>query len=266
MSGRETIPRVIVSLTSFPKALPFAAKSVNSILRGEVLPDKVILYLCRREMEGCDLPTELKQLVEENEKFEIHYIDSVIRSYGKLVPALREYPDDLIITIDDDVDYDPRLLGKLLETHRRYPDCIIAHRTKRIKKADPYKKWHKYHWYHFLLRRHHARYSNLLTGVGGVLYPPHSLKEEMMHEDLFEALAPSADDFWFWAAAVSNGRKILQVPFGCIHTKDFEKPREVALKWRNFKGGTDVNRKVFDDILLKYPEIKAQLDNEGYWN
>ena len=37
--------QVIVSLTSFPAAIPYAAQAVQSILNGSVLPDKVVLYL-----------------------------------------------------------------------------------------------------------------------------------------------------------------------------------------------------------------------------
>ena len=37
--------QVIVSMTSFPAAIPYAQKAVESILNGSVLPDKIILYL-----------------------------------------------------------------------------------------------------------------------------------------------------------------------------------------------------------------------------
>ena len=41
--------QIIVSLTSFPVALPFAAKAIQSILDGSVLPDKIVLYLTTKQ-------------------------------------------------------------------------------------------------------------------------------------------------------------------------------------------------------------------------
>ena len=37
--------QIIVSLTSFPEAIPYAIQSIKSVLNGVVLPDKIMLYL-----------------------------------------------------------------------------------------------------------------------------------------------------------------------------------------------------------------------------
>ena len=37
--------QIIVSLTSFPAAIPYAVQAIRSILNGSLLPDKVVLYL-----------------------------------------------------------------------------------------------------------------------------------------------------------------------------------------------------------------------------
>lgn len=37
--------RIIVSLTSFPEAIPYAVEAIRSILRGSLQPDKIVLYL-----------------------------------------------------------------------------------------------------------------------------------------------------------------------------------------------------------------------------
>ena len=102
--------------------------------------------------------------------------------------------------MDDDVYYHKHMLKDLLELHARIPDAILAHRAKRIKYGRPYKEWSKYRWYHFLFKRIHRSFLNIQTGVGGVLYPPHSLKPDMMDVNLFTEIAPTTDDIWFWAA------------------------------------------------------------------
>ena len=79
------------------------------------------------------------------------------------------------------------------------------------------------------------------TGVGGVLYPPHSLKADMMDVELFTKLAPSTDDIWFWAAGAANGFPVVPVPFGRNKPRGLHKPKELSLKTNNFKAGVDRN-------------------------
>ena len=249
-------------MTSYPPAISFVAAAVKSLLAGSVLPDKLVLYVTLEEFKDRKLPDELLELEKSSDIFEIRDYGRNIRSYRKLVPALDDFPESIIVTVDDDVVYHKNMLRDLITLHEKYPKDIIAHRAKRISPDKPYKKWKKYRWYHFLSRKIHNDFSNLQTGVAGVLYPPHALKKEMIDPALFMEIAPTADDIWFWAAAVANGRKIIPVPFGKNKPKSLGKPRELSLKAVNFKGGTDRNKIYFDDILNKYPDIKKRIDDE----
>ena len=96
--------QVIVSLTSFPAAIPYAAEAIKSILAGSVLPDKVVLYLTFAQFENNSIPQNLITLAKENPLFEIRDYPREIRSYRKLIPALKDFPDAIIVTVDDDVD------------------------------------------------------------------------------------------------------------------------------------------------------------------
>ena len=266
MNARQDKPKqeVIVSLTSFPAAISYAVGAVRSILAGSVLPDKVVLYLtlAQFDSEGIPIPEKLTALAESNPIFEIRNYDPDIRSYRKLVPALQDFPDALVVTIDDDIAYHRHMLRDLLRLHTRFPNVIIAHRAKRVLVGKPYRAWPKLRWYHFLLKKIHLGFGYIQTGCGGVLYPPHSLKQEMMAMELFTQLAPTADDFWFWAAAVVNGTPILPVPFG-PHNKPhgLGKPRELSLKTVNFKAGKDRNDAAFHALLEKYPIISQRLED-----
>jgi len=176
---------------------------------------------------------------------------------------LNDFPDAVIVTIDDDVRYDKNMLRVLLRLHDKFPDAILAHRAKRIKLNAPYRKWKKYRWYHFVFKRIHSSYKNLQTGVGGVLYPPHSLKKEMINPELFKAIAPTTDDIWFWAAAVANGTKIIPVPFGYNKPRGLKKPKVLSLKTTNFKSGIDLNSVSLKKIIEKYPEILQKIESEN---
>lgn len=251
---------VIVSLTSFPAAIPFAEGAVRSILDGSVLPDKVVLYLTFSQFESTGIPETLLKLAEDSPVFEIRDYGNDIRSYRKLIPALKDFPDAVVVTIDDDVAYHRNMLRDLLRLHEEIPDAILAHRAKRIRPGMPYRKWKKYRWYDFVFKRIRSGFRNIQTGVGGVLYPPHALNTDMLDESVFTRIAPTTDDIWFWAAAVANGTPIVPVPFGHNKPKGLGKPRELSLKTTNFKSGTDRNATAFEAIMENYPAIREAID------
>lgn len=257
--NNKTETQVIVSLTSFPEAIQYAIKAVQSILQGTVLPDKVIMYLTYSQFGENGLPQELISLENKNPIFEVRDYPYDIRSYRKFIPAQQDFPDAIIVTVDDDVWYHKNMLRDLLCLHKQYPKAVLAHRAKLMKPELPYHKWKKYRWYNFLFNKIHSGFKNIQTGVGGVLYPPHSLKAEMMDVKLFTEIAPTTDDIWFWAAAVANNVPIIPVPFGYNKPKGLGKPRELSLKTTNFKTGTDKNAATLKAIICRYPEIGRKI-------
>ncbi|MCD8288557.1 MAG: glycosyltransferase [Prevotella sp.] len=263
MMTSETQKRqVVVSMTTFPAAVPYAQQAILSILKGSVLPDKLVLYLFFRQFpDGCP-PEDLTALSRKNPIFEIRDYPRDIRSYLKLIPALRDFPEAVIVTVDDDIVYHKHLLRDLLTLHAQVPDAVLAHRARRIQPDKPYRKWRKYHWYNFFLHRIYRRYDTLPTGVGGVLYPPHCLKKEMLDEDLFTAIAPTTDDIWFWAAATANNVPVVPVPFGQNKPHELDKPKELSLQTVNYKGATDKNIAALRAILEHFPDVKERMKNQ----
>jgi hypothetical protein len=254
--------QVVVSMTSFPEAIPYAVQAIRSILKGAVLPDKLILYLTFSQFADNSVPESLRTLSAENPVFEVRNYDRDIRSYRKLIPALMDFPEAVIVTVDDDVAYHRNMLRDLLNLHAQLPHAVLAHRAKRIRPGKPYRGWKKYRWYNFLFKRIHQSFLNLQTGVGGVLYPPHSLRTDMLDVELFSQIAPSTDDIWFWGAAVANGFSVVPVPFGHNKPRGLHKPKELSLKTINFKGKTDRNLSALNAIMEHYPEIKERINNK----
>lgn len=269
-STEKTIPmdttiqkqQVVVSMTSFPAAISYAEQTLRYLLKGSVLPDKLVLYLTFSQFGEAGIPASLKALAEENAVLEIRNYDRDIRSYRKLIPALADFPEAIIVTVDDDVAYHRHMLRDLLRLHAEVPHAILAHRAKQIRPGLPYRRWKKYRWYHFLRHRIHTGFSNLQTGVGGVLYPPHSLEESMMDVAVFTELAPSTDDIWFWAAGVAKGYPVVPVPFGRNKPRGLGKPKALSLKTTNFKGTTDRNAAALSVILERFPDINKRLISE----
>lgn len=251
--------QIIVSLTSFPQAIPYAVQAIRSILTGSLLPDKIVLYLDTQKFPEGILPQELEVLKAECPIFEVRFDEAEIRSYKKLIPALKDFPNDIIVTIDDDIQYHPDMLSRLIQLHKQVPKAIIAHRVRKVQLNSPYRTWRKYKWYDFIFRRLHFDRHAMQTGVGGVLYPPHSLDEKMLDSTLFMTMAPTNDDIWFWAAAVSHGTFVVPVPGWHRKTIEIGKPKEFALKTVNLKPGDDRNREALDKILKHYPSIKERI-------
>ena len=262
METDKLAEKTVVSMTSFPGAIHYASTALRSLLEGNVKPCRVVLYVTMSQFGTQGLPDEITNLTKEYDNFEVRDYGTDIRSYRKLIPALKDFPDHIIVTVDDDVRYHPDMLKKLLEMHKKYPEDVIAHRAKKILPERPYRKWPKYRWYHFLPGRDKSSFANIQTGVGGVLYPPHSLNEDMIDSDLYTRIAPTADDLWFWAASVANGRRIIPVPFGQNKPRGLGKPKELSLKTINFKTGRDRNTEALKAILNQYPDLRNRILNE----
>lgn len=201
ISAEKRNPKVIVSLTSFPARIEYVHQTVISLLDQKFKPDMIILWLAEEQFPNKKLPENLLNLCQYG--LTIKWCND-IRSFKKLIPTLKEYPDNIIVTVDDDVYYDREMLERLYKSYLKNPEYIHCHRCTyiyykngEIKAKIGGKKYYK-----------HPSFANKLVGVGGVLYPPHSLYQDITREDLFMTLTPTNDDVWFWMMAVLNNRKI----------------------------------------------------------
>lgn len=198
-------PGLIVSLTTYPARMNDARYALFSLLQQTVKPDKVLLWLAEEEFpEGA--PSLLSDFC--NAGLTIEFCKN-LRSYKKLVPTLQRYPDSVIVTADDDIFYDPAWLEKLTAAYRQAPQYIHCHRAHIVQLDEnaqprPYRKWRS----GVSGETTAPSYMNFFIGCGGVLYPPHSLYQDVCDEKLFAELAPIGDDIWFWAMAVMQRTKI----------------------------------------------------------
>lgn len=215
VSGTKRTPEVIVSLTSYGDRIRYAYLAIESIMQAIVKPDRIILWLADEEKDK-EIPMALQKQMRRG--LEIRYCKDT-RSYKKLIPALQEFPDAVIVTIDDDMIYDVDLLDNLLYGYQQHPDCIVANRTHRIVcgsngKPVSYLNWQ---WWSYDSQPLHF---NFLTGCGGVLYPPHCLDPEVLNEEAFMSLCPTADDVWFNAMAVKKGTRVFHsLQSNCFETQ-----------------------------------------------
>ncbi|MDD4590751.1 MAG: glycosyl transferase [Parabacteroides sp.] len=197
---------IVVSLTSFPARIEYVWLVVESILRQSLSPQKVLLWLSKQQFPTeSSLPSSLKNI--KDNRFELRMVDDDIRSHKKYFYAFQEYPESIIVTVDDDTFYNPNMLLALYQDHLLYPESIIANCTKRITYSDgiinQYINWESE-------EKPYADRNLVQIGFGGVLYPPHSLDEDVLKQDLFMNLCPMADDLWLNGMARKHRTKVIK--------------------------------------------------------
>lgn len=197
---------VIVSLTTFGRRLSRVYLTIESLMQQSMPANRIILWISE-EFKEQKLPMYLQ--LQMSRGLEVRYCKD-IRSYTKLIPSLRAFPNATIITVDDDLIYDSDVLETLIVPYLKNPNAIYSNRIHKMKKNNDgtlmsYMDWE---W--------HAPYTegsdkmNFLTGVGGVLYPPKSLDPEVLNEDVFLDICKYADDVWFTAMALKANTSIVK--------------------------------------------------------
>lgn len=211
---------IVVSLTTYGRRLYDVCYTIESLMQQTCPPNRIVLWLDPLTMSK-PLPVALHK--QKNRGLEIFETPD-IRSYKKLIPALKMFPEAAIITVDDDVVYDYDIIERMLTAYVANTDAIQACRVHSMKcdgsgRLLPYNQWD---WTTASTVKRH-----FITGVGGVLYPPYSLGEEVLNQDVFRSICPTADDVWFTAMAKLNGTPIMKVETRSPNGEDFVSNPEV---------------------------------------
>lgn len=197
--------RIIVSFTTFPSRINKSWIIVESILRQELPPDKIILWLSREQFPNLScIPKSLTSL--EKYGLEIRLCDYDIKSHKKYFYVLQEFPNDFIILIDDDFIYSPNLIKDLYFSSISYSNSVIANRALIMSyKGDilsGYNTWR--------FATHDNSDPNMLfyTSGGGTLIPPNALHPSFSNVNVFLKICKFADDVWLNAMTRINGTSI----------------------------------------------------------
>ena len=247
---------LIVSLTSYPPRIEAVHLVIETLLKQTFRPDKLILWLSEEEFPNREKDLPKKLLQQTMRGLEIEWCED-IKSYKKLIPALKAYPDAVIVTADDDIYYHQEWLERLYRAYINNPDCIHAHRITKfyLDENDEFAIVAGGQDYWKL-----PSYLNKLVGVGGVLYPPHCFHPDVLDESKFMELAPTSDDIWFWLMAALAGYKVtaVQNPLNTLHY--VEGTQDCGL-WHVNDHGEKLFWVHFNNILQAYPQLEQRLRN-----
>jgi len=250
LTKKKRVTPFIVSLTTFPPRINRVYLTIESILHQKEKPDYVYLWLSDEEFPNKKTPANLERL--KSRGLSIKFYKKNIRSYKKLIPTLIDNPSANIVTIDDDIFYPKWFLQKMIKEHKKYPKDIIAFRAHTIKiknnKLMPYQEW--------MAHKKKVTRSKLLipTGCSGIFYPRGSINKKVFDEKTFKKLCPNADDLWFKAMTLLNGRACKRVYKRNIKFIEILGSQKEALFKKNVDGGK--NNIQAQKIFKKYKLIK----------
>ena len=199
---------IIISMTTLPDRCENACKSIRSIYRGTMLPDRIILWLCHEDF-GNEIPDCLVGLSSEIPIFEVRWSDVDYGPATKLLPAIKAFPDALIMNLDDDYEYKPDILENVYNCWKLNPNSIItvaAHRIG-ITRTRGYmfnRDGAFFGGTHYPVRS--KGYDLMFLSGHGTMYPPHVFDgSEVMNVELMNSHWRTHDELWFWMNAVANG-------------------------------------------------------------
>lgn len=238
-SGRP-IP-LIVSLTSFSKRINQVHLTIESLFQQSLKPDRIILWLSEEDFGAEDIPEILR--AQSKRGLEVRLCAKDLGPYTKFYYSLLEFPEALILTVDDDVLYPPDMIDQLYRAYLKEPSAIHCHRAHLMKRNDnsglcPYNEWD------FCVSSVGPDNCVFPTGVGGVLYFPGCFDKEVLNKDAFLKLAPKADDVWLKAMSLKKGTMSKIVPDDREWEQRFlfiEGSQKVGLKYGNMKGNSTGN-------------------------
>lgn len=255
----------VISLTTFPARIKDVSICLTSLLRQQYKADKVILWLALEQFPNKerDLPRRLKRLTKLG--LEIKWYHD-IRSYKKLIPAIKLFPESVIITADDDIIYPKTWLSLLVASYQTNKKAVHCHRAHRIRLNSDLQPQLYDNWDPAIpSTKGHSSLLHFPTGCGGILYPKNFYYSDLFDEALFKKLAPDADDFWFWAMAVLNDctaivcqHNIEEIAYVNLF-QEYGLGKAYTLSQSNVYGRK--NDVIFSNLLAYYPKLKNLLSS-----
>lgn len=254
--GVDTNGTVIVSLSSYPERINKVWITIETIMNQKIKPKKIILWLAQDLFPNKeeDLPQSLIRLKKRG--LEIRFCED-LWPHKKYFFSMKAYPDDIIVTVDDDVLYPDNVLEQLWNIHLKYPYAVCCERGHVVTytkdgEFDKYNNWN-------------SEIEGLMKptlqlfpiGCGGVLYPPHLLNEKLFKREEIVRLCLANDDIWLKTMEVLNeipavrARKTTLIYFDILGT------RKSALTIENAYGCR--NDKIMKDVCENYPEFLQKM-------
>lgn len=234
---------VIASLTSYPARYRELHYVIESILAQSVRPDAIYLYLDKGEIID-ELPDNILALRKYGLRIEVR--DEPLKPHKKYLYAVKEHPESIVITFDDDHLYPLNTIFTLYNGVLKHPHCVATNRAHQIffynDRPAAYELWTSNQVID------EPRNDLLATGVSACAYPPNSLNMKYLDPELILKNCLNADDIWLKFVEIISGTKVV-VPSAKIWKKTvgLDSQNTTALMFDNV--GSNKNDEYFQHCL-----------------
>lgn len=188
--------RLVVSLTSYgdriETTLPKTLKSIENCT--SYSPDMIVLYLAEQ-----DRPRIKNQFVKYKH-LSIRYVNDYMSHKKFIALTEKEFIDDYIVIIDDDLLYKPYFFEKLYDKffeHQNESNFIVCNRAQKLLDREYSRK-------PFIMKGD-PDYGKMVFGSGaGLLIPPHTMRFDLpIIEEGFK-VAPHCDETFYSAYCIKK--------------------------------------------------------------
>lgn len=199
--------KIIASLTTYPGRIDVVYYAIKSIMLQTMRPDRVILWLSEQQFPEHKVPEPLLRLT--NKGLEIKYTNEDYRSHKKYFYVLQEQKsNELVITFDDDIIYDPKCIERAYIKHKQYPNAIVVNQALEVQFDEkgallPFNKWS-----HPVFGGQPSFSFVPLTG-SGCLYPFNVLCPKAFDWNEIQRYALTTDDLWIKFMSSLNNTPIV---------------------------------------------------------
>ncbi len=207
--------RIVVSLTTVPSRVASLHRTLDSLHRQDLVPDAIELNIprqySRRDMghiAAADLPKGCALFLQDED----------LGPATKVLPTVARYrgQDVMIVYCDDDHEYDPGWLRRLVSVAQRHPEAVVAESCVSSRRWETQLRWKRkgplYRagraaslgmWKPMRRDHHHC---DVAEGLGGVLIRPHFIDAVG-----FDIPGPhwAVDDVWLSGICQKNGHDVL---------------------------------------------------------
>jgi hypothetical protein len=238
--------KVIVSMATIPSRKNRLLENIPSLIHQRYHYDKLIInVLDNLSDEDYEFYNNIAQM---DVRISINKVEDKWKSCNKLLPVLKLFPDDIIITVDDDIFYPNDCIGTLMRQYVETPDCIIAQETNPIVIENEKIKFINM----FDVKLMQKSWSKYLSGC--CLFPPHVFDGSNVFDwdKMMEVTNGTHDELWFWINSTLNGVRVIGLNY--IWTFEFD----VITKWKDdeFKlSNININEGKAEVYLEKINEI-----------
>lgn len=228
---------LIVSVASYNLRINAIAPMIRSIGQQTVKPDCSFLWLPKEDFpQGVkDLPASVICALYDA-GFYVRFTDENLGPHNKYYWTMSEYPESLVLTLDDDVVYPSKLIERYIKANKRWPDAVIGMRTHLITTEHgniaPYASWKHVQDEIIDVPSHRI----MLTGVSGALYPKHSLDVHCFDINGIRNCCLYADDLWLKIMELAADTKVV-CPSDGFKLNYIEDTQDVALYKMNLDQG-----------------------------